>query len=376
MAQLRSVCRPWAVLLAAATQVGCDSPAAVVPPESPSVAPAAKVDPHIAPMEPAVAPTLPPPEPMRVASPVALTTGPPVPPMSAFPLRPFVGTDHGPDFILHRLRSGKTRSYKPVGSTSTVFKVKLAGSVNAAFKSTTSDRPNGPHAEVAAYRLSRCLGLNNVPPAILRDVPVSDIQRKLEGVKREEWAEIRDRLVVSEDKTVRTAAIYWVKGLHPLEVDSNLGMEEWTRWLSVDGQIPDESRQLAAQISTMVVWDYLIGNFDRFSGGNARGNAEGDVVYLRDHDVAFGGRLGDKIHHRILRRMLRAERFSKSFISALRALTETQYRAELARDPAWVNGELVTDRALEHLFDRRRAAISHIDSLIGIYGEQTVLAFE
>jgi len=327
-------------------------------------------------MEPEVAPSLPPPEPMKVVSPVALNAGPPMPPMSAFPLRSFVGTDHGQDFILHRLRKGKTRSYEPVGSTSTVFKVKLAGSVNAAFKSTTTDRPNGPHAEVVAYRLSRCLGLNNVPPAILREVPVDDLRRKLEGTSREQWEEIRQRLVIGEDNTVRMAAIYWIEGLHPLEVDSNRGMEQWTRWLSADGTIPDESRRLAAQISTMVVWDYLIGNFDRFSGGNARGNPEGDVVYLRDHDVAFAGRLGDKIHHRILRRMLRSERFSRSFIEALRSLTPAQYRAELAREPAWVKGALIDDRSIERLFDRRHAAISHIDSLIGIYGKDAVLVFE
>lgn len=329
-----------------------------------------------APMEPEVAPGMPPPAAMRRVAPISLTGGPPMPPMSEFPLRDFVGTDHAQEFILRRLRNGKTRSYRAVGSTSTVFKVKLAGSVNAAFKSTTTDRPNGPHAEVAAYRLSRCLGLNNVPPAILRDVPVSDLARKLEGANREAWREIRQRLVVAEDGTVRMAAIYWITGLHPLEVDSNRGIESWTRWLSVDGAIPPESRQLAAQISTMVVWDYLIGNFDRFSGGNARGNPEGDVIYLRDHDVAFSGRLGDKIHHRILRRMLRAERFSRSFVAALRALTPAQFRAELARDPAWATGELVDARAIDRLFDRRRAAISHIDSLIGIYGESPVLVFE
>lgn len=332
--------------------------------------------PTLATHEPIEAPGLPPPSALPRTHPGHVPTGPALEPISSPVLRPFVGSDRVQTLMLQRLARAVPRSMKPVGSTSTVFKVDLTGSVDAAFKSTTVDRPAGPAAEVAAYRLSRCLGMRNVPPAISREMSLDDIAALLTPEGRAAWPTIRGRLVVTNHQTVWMAAIYWVPDLTPLDIDSAEGVERFTEWLSLDGEIPEASRGLAAQISTMLAWDYLIGNFDRFSGSNAQGTPDGQVVVLRDHDIAFSARLGEHLHERILGRMLRAERFSRSFIAALRALTPAQFRAELSRDPGWVNGPLVSEAAMRGVFDRRATILSHVDSLIALHGEHAVLVFD
>lgn len=289
--------------------------------------------------------------------------------------RPFIGLRRSQDALIDGLRHLTPTGFRPVGSTSTVFHMKLDGRYDAAFKSKTHDRPNGPAAEVAAYRLSRCLGLNNVPPAVSRRIPETALRAAFENQPGHTWEEISQRMVREHGDLVPGVAIYWIPKMVDLDIDDPAGIARWTGWLTQGEMIQAGSRSLAAHISTMVVFDYLIGNFDRFSGGNARGDEAGTLVFLRDHDVAFAVRLGQRVHKRILSRMLRAERFSASFYQALSELTRACFLAELARDPAWRGGRLLSEARIDGVFERLETAKSHIESLIQLHGRDEVLAF-
>src|SRR5690349_16522045 len=229
----------------------------------------------------------------------------------------FAGTGLEQDLILRQLQDGQPLSFKPVGSTSTVFRMRMAGPVDAAFKSITNDRPLGPLAEVAAYRLARCLKLDNVPPAVSRALPVNVIHDGLEPDQRGAWAQIKTRLRVGDDGLVHGAAIYWIPDL------SNVGLENKgddslaLSWLHGDTPLPEARRKLAGSVSTMMAFDYLVGNFDRWSGGNVRGDAHGERVYIRDHDLAFPARINDALHRRLWRTAAQVERFSTSFYKNL-----------------------------------------------------------
>ena len=285
----------------------------------------------------------------------------------------FIGTDLELEDIERRLTRAPVMRFKPVGSTSTVFKATLKGSINSAFKSATADRPRGPVAEVAAYRLARCLGLNNVPPAVLRRYSVDQLYDRLDPDSAHKWSDIEKRLLIGPGDRVLGASIYWVGSLHDLGIDKGPGVEVWTNWLSGDDEIPADKLGLAAHISSMLAFDYLIGNWDRFSGGNAKGDAEGTYVYLRDHDIAFPLRMRDRIHRKVLDRLLRAERFSTAFHRRVKALSRESFSAELARDPKM--GKLLGERSLAGLFDRRETYLSHVEALIELRGAQKVLVF-
>jgi hypothetical protein len=286
----------------------------------------------------------------------------------------FAGTGLEQDLILRQLLEGQPLSFKPVGSTSTVFRMRMAGPVDAAFKSVTSDRPLGPLAEVAAYRLARCLKLDNVPPAVSRSLPLSVIRDALEAEQRDQWAKIKARLVVGDDGLVNGVSIYWIPDL------SNVGLENKgddrlaLEWLREGAPVPEGRRKLAGSVSTMMAFDYLVGNFDRWSGGNVRGDSHGERVYIRDHDLAFPARMSDALHRRLWRSAAQVERFSSSFYRNLGALSTSCFKRELASDTD-ATGHL-SERQIRGVFDRRLALISHIHSLIEVRGRDRVLVFE
>jgi hypothetical protein len=289
--------------------------------------------------------------------------------------RRFAGTDLVENDILRELLDAPARTFKPVGNTSVVFKMELAGRFDAAFKPASRERPQGYLHEIAAYRLARLLGLDNVPPAIARGISRQSLREGIGHEQAEQWRDYADQLLWREDGRVRGAAIFWVPGLRDLGLESRRSRETWTGWLRIGGELPEQERALAADLSNALAFDYLIGNPDRFSGGNLKGDSSGSRLYLRDHDLGFPRRLPDGVHRRILRRLLQAERFSRAFFRRLQGLTGERLRDEIALDPAAADGPILDEDQLKSVFDRRDGLWSYIASLVAVYGEDRVLAF-
>jgi len=126
----------------------------------------------------------------------------------------------------------------------------------------------------------------------------------------------------------------------------------------------------------VVAFDYLIGNWDRWSGANAQGVPSGERLFVRDHNVAFYAPLPAHFHQRILDKLLATERFSRSTIEAIDALDEGAIRTELANDPSSAREPILTDRQIADVLDRREALRSHVGALIDRFGVDRVLCFE
>jgi hypothetical protein len=157
-------------------------------------------------------------------------------------------------------------------------------------------------------------------------------------------------------------------------VDKQSGRRLVGQWLGAEGAIPDGRRALAASLSTMVAFDYLIGNFDRWSGDNVAGDEQATFVYLRDHDQAFQLGLGEAVQRQMLDDVVRCERFSRRFYESLRGFDRSCLERELGQDPEGL--ALLGERQTAELFDRREALLSHIETLIAQQGEARVLIFE
>ena len=289
--------------------------------------------------------------------------------------RLFAGTQFRQGELLAGLASGELSALRPVGSTSTVFRAQLNRNFRAAFKTSTHQRPSGHVAEMAAYRLARCLGLDNVPPAVLRRVPVAMLRRELNPEYASSWPSIVSQLWVSRDGLVEGVAIYWIEGLQDIDLASAEGRAAAARALRLSEPMPDASQSTAASLSTLQAFDYLIGNWDRWSGGNVKGDASGRILYMRDHDAAFPGKMSEALQRRLLEPVVASERFSRSFVQHLRALDRGAFERELARDPLYAAHPRLDERHLAALFDRRGALLSHVAVLIEEHGEARVLAF-
>ena len=74
----------------------------------------------------------------------------------------FVDTDVEQDEILEVISSANSRSFKPVGHSSVVLRMRTVARVTAALKVRTREIQHGYRYEIAAYRIGRLLGLDNV----------------------------------------------------------------------------------------------------------------------------------------------------------------------------------------------------------------------
>jgi len=287
------------------------------------------------------------------------------------PLPRFVGTDVEQDEILEIISSANSRSFKPVGHSSVVLRMRTVARVTAALRVRTQQIPDGYRYEIAAYRIGRLLGLDNVPPAVYRRVTWKEINQRFHEDMLDRRGAIRRAVSWDEDGSAPGAAVYWIKGLRSVGLENQAS---WQSWLQ-DGDIPRGRAALARDLSTMTVFDLLIGNWDRFSGGNLPTDRERQRAFLRDNDRAFSSPLLQGRYEKLLAGLTGTKRFSKDLVLHLAALDEASIRSELARDPSQRSIPLLSDAQIADVMNRRSAILSYISALIEEHGEAQVLFF-
>jgi hypothetical protein len=265
---------------------------------------------------------------------------------------------------------------KSIGHTSYVLKVTLSDGMRGVFK-PRSRRPLGDRryrGEIAAYRLARALGLDNVPRAVPRAFPLASLRAAC--ATSPGGAEQLDReVLVDADGTVRGAFIDWIDDYRELPVENSWWRARWEPWLlDSRAKVGKNERTLATAISTMIVFDYVIANWDRYSGGNvARDGDSGSVLFV-DNDGAFYESPPAEPLARQFGMVRRVVRFSRQFVTALRALDKTKLEHIFGEESP--GKPLLPRSAVIATDERRRRAIKAIDAHLATRGEQTTLAFE
>lgn len=294
---------------------------------------------------------------------------------AAQPARPFVGGDVDQDTILERMTSAYPREMRQVGTTSVTLRVDLPN-IRFAYKPRTDTHPRGHTAEIAAYRLARLLAMDNVPPVTGLAMPRRVMQQRFTSDREGDWDPIREQIRWDAPGIARGAAIYWIPSMRSSELSTEPGVDAVAAWLAVDGAVPPGSDGVARDLSTMFAYDYLIGNWDRLSGGNVSTNEEGTRLFVRDHNVAFNAPLTGQRYDRISGTLERVQRFSRGFVERVRALDEATLRAELALDPLAEERGILSDEQIAGVMARRRALLSYVAALIFVHGADRVLVWE
>ena len=287
------------------------------------------------------------------------------------PLPAFVGTTDSQDALLQTLADSQSRQFKPVGRTSVLFRMRTESGVTAGYKVKSLDLEYGYQSEIAAYRLSRLLLLDNVPPTIFRRATRKEIKARFHKEKLARWSSVQSSTSWEDDGTVVGAASYWIKG-------ARRGLEDqkgrWQAWLRIEGTVPPGKMKLAQDLSTMTLFDFLIGNWDRYSGGNLLTNRQRTRALLMDHDHAFSG-MNEALYDRLLGDLTQTERFSRGVVDQLVALDRNAIRQELAQDPSHSSEPLLTESQITALLERRATILSYIAALVEEHGEDEVLFF-
>lgn len=265
-------------------------------------------------------------------------------------------------------------SARSIGHTSYVLKLKLENGLTVAYK-PRSKLPLGDRryrGEIAAYRLGRALGLNNVPPAMPRTFAASELRA---AFATQEGAEEFDQKALLEPTgRVRGALIPWIERYEEVPLEKRAARLRWEPWLTdARAQIPPDERPLARALSTMLAFDYITANWDRWSGGNVvRDGATGTLLFV-DNDGAFYELPPQSLAHQeeLLRRVVR---FSRGFVTALRGLDVSELR-DVFGDEGRAE-PLLPERSIERVDARRQAVLGFVDAAIARWGEPTTLVFE
>ncbi|MGH7282363.1 MAG: hypothetical protein ACRELY_12615 [Polyangiaceae bacterium] len=266
---------------------------------------------------------------------------------------------------------------KSIGHTSIVFKLGLEGGKDAAYKPRSKVGNERFRGEIAAYRLALAWGLHNVPAAVFRSFPAAALDSAM-GNDDKASSVFTDQVVVEPDGNVRGALIPWISHLQFMPLEKDPDRAKWKGWLespALDvGTMPPCDRDLARQISTMIAFDVLTGNWDRWSGGNI-GNALGSgcttVLYI-DNDGAFFDPVPKLFFDPQVAELHKVRRFSRSFVSALRSTTEDALRSAIGEESP--GKPLLPEHVVTAFFARRKLVLDAIDDASKKWGETDTLS--
>ena len=277
------------------------------------------------------------------------------------------------ELLLERVRSQPILGMKlNKGGATLSFRVDLADGSRAAFKPAQTDLRTIPRKEVAAYRLNRLLGLNAVPPATPRLVSRDEILSHLHPDSVAELPRIRAETVFNPAGRTAGVVMYWVPGIKDSGLDTPEGIHESIQWLTQGQPIPVDKRALAAQLSQLVVFDFLTSNPDRYSGGNIKTSADGSRLLFMDNTMSFFIEPEGNEHTRSI--LHRTQRFSRQLYQALDRVTVPALEQVLAQ-ASQDEYQILTPSEIRAVVARRDLVRHHIDGLVASYGPRNVLVF-
>ena len=230
---------------------------------------------------------------------------------------------------------------KSIGHTSVVFKIEQTDGKKIVWKPDARALLRGRYKnEIAAYRLAVLLGIDNVPPALPLDIPRDELARAVAG--DEKGKELFETQVVVDGDVVHGMFTEWIDDYAVLPLEND---KEWRGWLKKDGAIPDDKKEQARAISTLIVFDYVTGNWDRWSGANVA-TSKGKVLYV-DNDGAFFEVVPKDGLARNKRYLEGVDRFSRAFVERLRTVSDDDITKAI---------DVVSQKAIEGVLARRKEA--------------------
>jgi hypothetical protein len=277
------------------------------------------------------------------------------------------------ELLLDRVRTQPIARFKlNHGGSSLSFRIDFADGSRAAWKPMQTNTQSIPRKEVAAYRLNRLLGLHAVPPAAPRAVTREELFQHLHPESLQYLPRIKAETVFGPDgKTIGTAS-YWIPIIKDSGFDTPDGRRQTQVWLTHGQPIPPEQTSMAAQVSTLVVFDFLTANPDRYSGGNMKMSPDGKQLFFMDNTMSFY--VDGDGYERNREVLFKTQRFSRDLYESLDKVTVANMQRALAEELG-TPYEILTPAEVSAVVSRRAVVQRYIAGLIAQFGERDVLAF-
>jgi hypothetical protein len=277
------------------------------------------------------------------------------------------------ELLLERVRTLPVTRFKlNHGGSSLSFRAEFADGSRAAWKPMQTNMQSVPRKEVAAYRLNRLLGLHAVPPAAPRAVTREELFEHLHPESLQYLSRIKAETVFGPDgRTIGTAS-YWIPVIKNSGFDTPEGKRKTQAWLTLGQPIAPEDESMAAQVSTLIVFDFLTTNPDRYSGGNMKMSPDGKQLFFMDNTMSFYVDGDGYEKNRDV--LFKTQKFSRALYQALDKVTTSNLQRALAEELG-TPYEILTPAEIAAVVSRRGVVQRYIASLINQHGERAILVF-
>jgi len=293
----------------------------------------------------------------------------------------------------------------PLGGGSTLtFKIQNKGKIIAALKPLQTRRQSNYRAEIAAWRICELLQCDfkvpyNKEVRVEKSVFLTMYSRSTSSRKDSYTPQLVDLIWTRHDgkEYLHATLKEWIEDFtrFPIEYTSL-----WKPWLAQNSApapselknslapiqersrinrlydkilaaAPDlDTQGLAAQIAQVLIFDYLTGNWDRFSGVEDWWGVNCQFAKNKIVSIDNGAAFQPYSNKKVLERFLLAQKYGRRFIRDLHALDKDETLALLFPDAD--SREL---RSYEQFWRQRSALLAHVDSLVEQYGAENVYAF-
>ena len=266
------------------------------------------------------------------------------------------------------------------GGTSLSLRLTFKSGARAAFKPQQIYPQSDPRREIAAYRVDRLLGIGHVPPAKPGRFKIADLIAATDPAVRDYTAQRFADESLPQNGVLQGELSWWIPEIRDAtirndtsepRVDELAGFATWLGYLQAGVTIPDDVKSMVAQLATVVMFDVLIDNADRWTGNNTKASVDNKTLYFMDNTLAFSTfTLGHEANLAPLRRM---QVFPRALVARLRTLTydTVAHAVDIGDDPL---GPLLQPVEIHALLARRDHLIRFIDDQIAELGEKAVLA--
>lgn len=164
------------------------------------------------------------------------------------------------------------------------MRVRFKDGKKAALKAEQTGHPTDPRSEIAGYHMDRILGFGRTAPVVGRRFAMTEVRAALAASKAEgAFLERLDKLVVRDDH-IDAALIAW----HTAPLVEEETAPSWTLPLDAKEPVVKDQFPKLAEWSDLVVFDFLVDNPDRYSGGNILRLDKGGPLVFLDQGAAFG----------------------------------------------------------------------------------------
>lgn len=306
--------------------------------------------------------------------------------MESSSLSPLLGADLGQGKIVQVLRQDPLDSFDLSSEDPNRWQATTRGGMRVWLVPRRVDDNDAFRAELAAYALATLLELDNVPPAALRLLPLSELNNALTTTDPKRTAALSktlaplDKPAKSEQPTVPVTVIFAGSTTQTLALKGR--ESEWSkakRWLRQSGTLPAGQDQFAADVACLMAFDYLTGNAERLKRDTLRwlvssrrlfieGNAESFVTTAPDDSAKEGAA------QRSLRVALEGlERWSPHLVERIRAADEAALRETLEPPSKRLGAPILSEAELEAFAMQRETLLSYVGAILDRYGDQAVL---